>query len=53
VGVTAVSREVPGREPVTRDNDDDDYDDDNRDCGEIIITLWISVQCIERVLTKN
>jgi hypothetical protein len=31
VGVTAGSREVPGRKPVTRDNydDDDDDDDDN------------------------
>jgi hypothetical protein len=28
-GVTAVSREVPGRKPVTRDNNDDDDDDDN------------------------
>jgi hypothetical protein len=28
VGGTAGSREVPGRKPVTRDNnDDDDYDD--------------------------
>jgi hypothetical protein len=30
VGITAGSRELPGRKPVTRDkNDDDDYDDDN------------------------
>jgi hypothetical protein len=29
VGVTAGSREVPGRKPVTRDNDDDDDDDDD------------------------
>jgi hypothetical protein len=29
VGVTAGSREVPGRKPVTRDNDDDDDDDNN------------------------
>jgi hypothetical protein len=29
VGVTASSREVPGRKPVTRDNNDDDDDDDD------------------------
>jgi hypothetical protein len=29
VGVTADSREVPGRKPVTRDNSDDDDDDDD------------------------
>jgi hypothetical protein len=29
VGVTADSREVPGRKPVTRDDDDDDDDDDD------------------------
>jgi hypothetical protein len=29
VGVTAGSREVPGRKPVTRDDDDDDDDDDD------------------------
>jgi hypothetical protein len=29
VGVTTGSREVPGRKPVTIDNDDDDDDDDN------------------------
>jgi hypothetical protein len=38
VGVTAGSREVPGRKPVTRDNinnnnDDDDDDDDDDDGG--------------------
>jgi hypothetical protein len=31
MGVTAGSREVPGREPVTRDNDDDVHDDDYYD----------------------
>jgi hypothetical protein len=31
VGVTAGSGEVPGRKPVTRDNDDDDDDDDDDD----------------------
>jgi hypothetical protein len=31
VGVTAGSREVPGRKPVTRDNDNDDDDDDDDD----------------------
>jgi hypothetical protein len=29
VGVTAGSREVPGRKPVTRDNDDDDNNNKN------------------------
>jgi hypothetical protein len=29
--VTARSREIPGRKPVTRDNDDDDDDDDDDD----------------------
>jgi hypothetical protein len=29
VWVTAGSREVPGRKPVTRDNDDDNNDDDD------------------------
>jgi hypothetical protein len=28
VGVTAGSREVPGRKPVTRDHNDNDYDTD-------------------------
>jgi hypothetical protein len=31
VGVTADSKEVPGRKPVTRDNNDDDDDDDDDD----------------------
>jgi hypothetical protein len=31
VGVTAGSREVPGRKPVTRDNDVDDDDEDDDD----------------------
>jgi hypothetical protein len=29
VGVTAGSREVTGRKPVTRDDDDDDDDENN------------------------
>jgi hypothetical protein len=37
VGVTAGSREVPGRKPVTRDNSDDDGDDDDDDIIIIII----------------
>jgi hypothetical protein len=28
VGVTAGTREVPGRKPVTRDNNDDNANDD-------------------------
>jgi hypothetical protein len=31
VGITAGSRGVPGRKPVTRDNDDSDDDDDDDD----------------------
>jgi hypothetical protein len=35
VGITAGSREVPARKPVTRDNSNDD--DDNDDDDNIII----------------
>jgi hypothetical protein len=38
VGVTAVSREVPGRKPVTRDNNDDDDDDDDNKNNSTVLT---------------
>jgi hypothetical protein len=40
VGVTAGSREVPGRKPVTRDNDDDDDDNNN---NNILIYIYIYI----------
>jgi hypothetical protein len=37
VGVTAGSREVPGRKPVTRDNNNnDDDDDDNNNNNNVV-----------------
>jgi hypothetical protein len=47
VGVSAGSREVPGRKPVTRekkDDDDDDDDDDNNNNNAYslrVVFVWI------------
>jgi hypothetical protein len=46
VGVSAGSREVPGRKPVTRDNNnnnDDDDDDDNNNNNNITLQYYTNI----------
>jgi hypothetical protein len=49
VGVTAGSREIPGRKPAKRDNndddDDDDDDDDNNNNNNLRILAKVSLRC--------
>jgi hypothetical protein len=53
VGVTAGSREVPGRKPVTRDNNDDDDDNNNNNNNNNLSTIgffgFMCPQCLVRV----
>jgi hypothetical protein len=39
VGVTAGSRELPGRKPVTRDNDDDDNNNSNNNINSVLLCV--------------